>query len=72
MDLPKTTVYELSRHINREDEIISAGYDPDTVADILRKVNLSEYKRLQAAPGLKVTSKAFGSGRRVPVAKKYI
>jgi NAD+ synthase/NAD+ synthase (glutamine-hydrolysing) len=41
------------------------------VADVARKVERSEYKRQQAAPGLKVTSKAFGMGRRVPIAQKY-
>ncbi|NJK90643.1 MAG: NAD+ synthase [Blastochloris sp.] len=115
-DLPKLTVYELSRWINRRDEIIPehsitkapsaelrenqsdqdslppyeildaiveayvvrgegvadlvrAGYSEPLVREILRKVDLSEYKRRQAAPGLKVTSKAFGVGRRMPIAR---
>jgi hypothetical protein len=38
---------------------------------VVRLINLNEYKRRQAAPGLKVTTKAFGVGRRVPVAQKY-
>jgi len=42
-----------------------------TVADIANKVDRNEYKRQQAAPGLKVTSKAFGIGRRFPIAQKY-
>ena len=42
-----------------------------TVADIVNKVDRNEYKRQQAAPGLKVTSKAFGIGRRFPIAQKY-
>ncbi|MEO7650938.1 MAG: NAD+ synthase [Bryobacteraceae bacterium] len=42
------------------------------VRDIVTKVDRNEYKRQQAAPGLKVTSKAFGSGRRFPIAQKYI
>jgi NAD+ synthetase len=41
------------------------------VRDIVNKVDRNEYKRQQAAPGLKVTSKAFGIGRRVPIAQKY-
>jgi NAD+ synthetase len=41
------------------------------VADIINKVDRNEYKRQQAAPGLKVTSKAFGIGRRFPIAQKY-
>lgn len=43
----------------------------ELVADIINKVDRSEYKRHQAAPGLKVTSKAFGIGRRFPIAQKY-
>ena len=52
-------------------EIIACGFAKDTVADVLTKVNRNEYKRIQAAPGLKVTSKAFGIGRRVPIAQKF-
>ena len=43
----------------------------DLVAGIARKVDLNEYKRQQAAPGLKVTTKAFGIGRRFPIAQRY-
>lgn len=43
----------------------------ELVADIIRKVDRNEYKRQQAAPGLKVTTKAFGIGRRFPIAQKY-
>jgi NAD+ synthase/NAD+ synthase (glutamine-hydrolysing) len=43
----------------------------ELVAEIIRKVDRNEYKRQQAAPGLKVTSKAFGIGRRFPIAQKY-
>jgi len=53
-------------------EIIAAGHSPETVEHVLRLVNSSEYKRYQAAPGLKVTSKAFGIGRRIPLAKKFL
>lgn len=117
-DLPKTTVYELSRWINRKGEIIpwntiekppsaelrpdqkdqdtlpeyelldqilelyveqaltvtdiaSKGYDEKTVEWIARKVDLNEWKRSQAAPGLRVTSKAFGAGRRIPIAQRF-
>ena len=115
-DVPKTLVYRLARHINREKEIIPAtvlsrppsaelrpnqtdqdslppydvldgildaaieknlafddivamGYDPAAVRDVLRRIVVNEYKRRQAAPGLKVTSKAFGYGRRYPIAR---
>ncbi len=53
------------------DEIISRGYDPETVRWVIRAVNRNEYKRKQAAPGLKVSSKAFGIGRRMPIAAKF-
>ncbi len=52
-------------------EIIDAGFDAATVNRIARLIDLNEYKRRQAAPGLKVTSKAFGMGRRIPVAQRY-
>lgn len=117
-DVPKTLVWELSRHINQEKEIIpqriidkapsaelkpnqtdqddlppyddldkilkgyieefksvdvlsAAGHDPALVADVAARVDRNEYKRQQAPPGLKVTSKAFGYGRRYPIAHQY-
>ncbi|MCH2154513.1 MAG: NAD+ synthase [Opitutales bacterium] len=118
-DVPKTIVFELSRHVNREreiipwntitkppsaelrpdqkdedslpaydildaileryvesglstEEIIADGYDTEVVKDVVRKVDLNEYKRKQAAPGLKVTPLAFGVGRRIPIVQKYV
>ena len=117
-DVPKTLVYKLAKHINRDreiiplatiekppsaelrenqkdedslppyevldqilecyiekkmsyDEIVKLGFSGEIVEDVLKRVNINEYKRIQAAPGLKVTSKAFGTGRRIPIAKKY-
>jgi len=52
------------------DELVAAGLERRTVADVLRKIQTSEYKRQQAAPGLKVTSRAFGFGRRMPIAAR--
>jgi NAD+ synthetase len=52
-------------------EIIRAGFDEATVKRVIRLIDVNEYKRHQAAPGLKVTSKAFGLGRRIPIAHKY-
>ena len=52
------------------DQIVRMGFDPVIVRDILSRIDRNEYKRNQAAPGLKVTSKAFGYGRRYPLAKK--
>jgi NAD+ synthetase len=117
-DVPKVMVYELSRYINREQEIIpqttldkapsaelrpnqkdqdslppyetldailrlyveenlppaqieKAGFEGNLVRDIVKKININEYKRRQMAPGLKVTAKAFGVGRRIPIAQKF-
>ncbi len=53
-------------------EIKSKGYDEGVVDEIVRKVDLNEYKRKQAAPGLKTTPLAFGIGRRIPVVQKYV
>jgi len=117
-DVPKTMVYELARHLNRERElippeiikrapsaelrpdqtdqdtlppydildrimnlyledrcsyqdIVDRGFDPETVRWVIRTIDRNEYKRRQAAPGLKVTSKAFGMGRRIPIAARF-
>jgi NAD+ synthetase len=53
-------------------DIIGHGFDEKTVRWVQRRVDLNEYKREQAAPGLKVTSRAFGVGRRMPIAQKYV
>jgi NAD+ synthetase len=118
-DVPKTLVYEISRHLNRRGEIIprriidkvpsaelapdqtdqddlppydlldrilegyversrsaadlaAEGFDRELVQDVIRRIDRSEYKRRQAAPGIKVTAKAFGEGRRVPLAKRFV
>ncbi|MCB1090582.1 MAG: NAD(+) synthase, partial [Verrucomicrobiae bacterium] len=117
-DLPKTMVYEVSRWLNREreiipwntidkapsaelrpdqkdqdslppydildaileryverhwstDEIVADGFDPETVRWVARAVDINEWKRQQAAPGIRVTTKAFGMGRRFPIAQRY-
>jgi NAD+ synthase (glutamine-hydrolysing) len=54
------------------EEIVSRGYKEETVRWILRRVRLNEYKRVQAAPGLKVSPRAFGMGRRMPVAHAFM
>ncbi|MDP8240177.1 MAG: NAD+ synthase [Candidatus Hatepunaea meridiana] len=51
-------------------QIVSSGFDSETVNQVIRTVDLNEYKRLQAAPGLRVTTKAFGTGWRMPIASK--
>jgi NAD+ synthetase len=50
-------------------EIVDLGYDPATVKDVLKRITVNEYKRRQAPPGLKITTKAFGYGRRYPIAR---
>src|SRR5438105_15304671 len=52
-------------------EIIADGFEEATVKRVVRLIDLNEYKRRLAAPGLKVTSKAFGVGRRIPIAQRY-
>jgi NAD+ synthetase len=54
-----------------QEEIIARGFAPATVRDVVNKVTFSEYKRRQAAPGLKVSARAFGMGRRIPVAQRF-
>jgi len=54
-----------------KDEIIRRGFDAAVVNDIINKINFSEYKRRQAAPGLKVSPLAFGMGRRIPIAQRF-
>jgi NAD+ synthase (glutamine-hydrolysing) len=53
-------------------EIISLGFEEPLVNRILRLVNINEYKRYQTAPTLRVSSKAFGMGRRIPIVAKYL
>jgi NAD+ synthetase len=53
-------------------DIVAHGFDEKTVRWVQRRVDLNEYKREQAAPGLKVTTRAFGVGRRMPIAQKYL
>jgi NAD+ synthetase len=53
-------------------DIIARGFNEKTVRWVQRRVDLNEYKREQAAPGLKVTSRAFGIGRKMPIAQKYV
>lgn len=53
-------------------ELISEGFDEALVRRIIRLVNLNEYKRFQTPPILRVSSKAFGMGRRMPIVAKYL
>jgi NAD+ synthase (glutamine-hydrolysing) len=53
-------------------DLVARGFAEAVVNDIVRKVDLNEYKRKQAAPGLKITPLAFGVGRRIPIVQKYV
>ena len=53
-------------------EIVARGFDEKTARWVQRRVDLNEYKRAQAVPGLKVTSRAFGLGRKMPVAQRFV
>ena len=53
-------------------DLVAQGFDEAVVKDVIRKVDLNEYKRKQAAPGLKITPLAFGVGRRIPIVQKYV
>ncbi len=117
-DVPKTLVYDISRYINKDreiipvniiekapsaelrpdqkdqdtlppyellddilhlyvereldlDEIVEKGFDREVTARIIKMVDINEYKRKQMTTGLKITGRAFGFGRRMPIAQKY-
>ena len=53
------------------EDIVLRGFDEEVVRWVCRQVDINEWKRYQAAPGLRVTSKAFGLGRRYPIAQRY-
>ena len=63
----------LERHVEQcqsAEEIVAEGFDADTVRRVLRLVRTAEFKRKQAAPVLKVTSRAFGTGWRMPIVRQ--
>lgn len=65
----------LHRYIEQDlaaEQIIADGFDPAIVRDVVRMVDASEYKRKQAPPVLKVSPRAFGTSRRMPIAQRYI
>jgi NAD+ synthase (glutamine-hydrolysing) len=53
------------------DDIVAMGADPEVVARVVRLVDLNEYKRRQCPPGVRVTAKAFGKDRRLPITNGY-
>ena len=52
-------------------QIIDAGYDEQTVEKVIRMVQINEYKRRQAPPGVRITQRAFGRDRRYPITSGY-
>ena len=64
----------LERYVERDMSvraIVEDGYDESTVVEVARLVDRNEYKRRQAAPGVRVTTKAFGKDRRLPITNHY-
>jgi NAD+ synthase (glutamine-hydrolysing) len=53
------------------DQIVAMGFDRDTVIGVARLVDRSEYKRRQAAPGIKITLRDFGRDRRLPITNRF-
>lgn len=75
-DLPSYEILDgvLERYMERRmapEAIVKDGFAKRVVADVLRRLDANEYKRQQAAPGIRITSKAFGYGWRVPIANRY-
>jgi NAD+ synthase (glutamine-hydrolysing) len=65
-------LYQYIEEKQGRDDIIAMGFDPIIVAKILKLVNINEYKRYQTAPVLRVSKKAFGMGRRMPIVARYL
>jgi NAD+ synthase (glutamine-hydrolysing) len=64
----------LERYVEQDwsvDEITAAGYDEAVVRRVVTLVDRSEYKRRQAAPGIKITPRAFGKDRRLPITSGF-
>ena len=70
-DVLDAILKEYVEEMKSVDEIVAMGFDTKIVNDIVKRIHRNEYKRNQAPPGLKVTSKAFGYGRRFPLAQRY-
>jgi len=64
-------LYAYVEQRRKPDEIIRLGYRPEVVQDVINRIDRNEYKRKQAEPGLKVSSRAFGMGWRMPIAQRF-
>jgi NAD+ synthase (glutamine-hydrolysing) len=58
-------------HDRTKPEMVADGFDPMVVDAVVRLVDTAEYKRRQLAPGVRITAKAFGKDRRVPITNRY-
>ncbi|HET6665154.1 MAG TPA: NAD+ synthase [Acidimicrobiales bacterium] len=58
-------------HDRTRADLVAMGFDPDLVERVTRLVDLSEYKRRQTPPGVRITTKAFGKDRRLPITNRY-
>lgn len=65
-------VEELLENKKNIEQLVKEGYDKELVLKLNRLIHLSEYKRRQAPPGLRVTEKAFGMGRRIPIVNRFM
>ncbi|MCK6692212.1 MAG: NAD+ synthase [Thermoanaerobaculia bacterium] len=65
-------LFQYIEHRQGPRELVAMGFDEALVARVLRMVNMNEFKREQAAPVLRVSSKGFGMGRRMPIVGKYL
>ncbi len=70
-DILDKILYQYIEESKEEEDIIKSGFDKELVRKILKMVDRAEYKRKQAAPGLKITNKAFGTGRRFPIVQGW-
>ncbi|MEM7012458.1 MAG: NAD+ synthase, partial [Verrucomicrobiota bacterium] len=68
LDAVLELLVEQAKSIN---EVIAKGFDEEIVHWIASRVDMNEWKRQQAAPGIRVTTKAFGVGRRIPIAQRF-
>ena len=66
-----TLLYQYIEMNRSPEEIAADGHDPALVRKVIRMVNLNEYKRFQAAPILRISHKAFGFGRRIPLVARF-
>jgi len=70
-DIVSPLVDELVGGLKTRSELISSGFDSNLIDQISALIRLNEFKRRQSAPGLKISRKAFGIGRRIPIVNKY-